>query len=205
VHFEVQDATQLSLPSAPYDSVFDSGLLHSLRRRGGGEVDDDLALLPGLAVPGATVFVLAVSLEAGQGLGRDRGISAGGLSRAAVGRHAGREDRRGRADRWPGASTARLPAPHGPSLRHPARSARMSRAGHGCNGSSTAAAACAGARSSTSRPTGPAANARSGHRPGRTTGADPVAAPSPMAPAMTRYGIANSANTTRGPEGARSA
>jgi SAM-dependent methyltransferase len=69
VHFEVQDATRLSLPSAPYDAVFDSGLLHSLRRRGGGEVDDYLALLPGLAAPGATVFVLAVSLEAGQGWG----------------------------------------------------------------------------------------------------------------------------------------
>jgi SAM-dependent methyltransferase len=69
VHFEVQDATDLSLPSAPFDSVFDSGLLHSLCRRGGGEVDEYLALLPGLAAPGATVFVLAVSLEAGQGWG----------------------------------------------------------------------------------------------------------------------------------------
>jgi SAM-dependent methyltransferase len=71
VHFEVQDARDLSLslPSAPFDSVFDSGLLHSLSRRGGGEVDDYLALLPGLAAPGATVFVLAVSPEAGQGWG----------------------------------------------------------------------------------------------------------------------------------------
>ncbi|MEU5938807.1 class I SAM-dependent methyltransferase [Micromonospora sp. NPDC047548] len=69
VHFEVQDATQLSLPSAPFDSVFDSGLLHSLHRRGGGAVDKYLALLPGLAAPGATVFVLAVSLAAGQGWG----------------------------------------------------------------------------------------------------------------------------------------
>jgi SAM-dependent methyltransferase len=69
VHFEVQDATDLSLPSAPFDSVFDSGLLHSLDRRGGGEVDQYLALLPGLAAPGATVFVLAVSREAGQGWG----------------------------------------------------------------------------------------------------------------------------------------
>jgi hypothetical protein len=57
------------LPSAPFDSVFDSGLLHSLRRRGGGEADEYLALLPGLAAPGATVFVLAVSAEAGQGWG----------------------------------------------------------------------------------------------------------------------------------------
>ncbi|WP_234039663.1 class I SAM-dependent methyltransferase [Micromonospora coerulea] len=69
VHFEVQDATDLSLPSAPFDSVFDSGLLHSLHRRGGGEVDEYLALLPGLAAPGATVFVLAVSLQEGQGWG----------------------------------------------------------------------------------------------------------------------------------------
>ena len=69
VHFEVQDATDLSLPSAPFDSVFDSGLLHSLSRCGGGEVDEYLALLPGLAAPGATVFVLAVSLEAGLGWG----------------------------------------------------------------------------------------------------------------------------------------
>jgi hypothetical protein len=69
VHFEVQDATDLSLPSAPFDSVFDSGLLHSLRRRGGGEAGEYLALLPGIAAPGGTVFVLAVSLEAGHGWG----------------------------------------------------------------------------------------------------------------------------------------
>jgi ubiquinone/menaquinone biosynthesis C-methylase UbiE len=65
VHFEVQDATGLSLPSAPFDSVFDSGLLHSLVRLGGGRVEKYLALLPGLAAPGATVFVLAVSVAAG--------------------------------------------------------------------------------------------------------------------------------------------
>ncbi|MGW5669266.1 class I SAM-dependent methyltransferase [Micromonospora sp. NPDC003776] len=70
VHFEAQDATALSLPSAPFDSVFDSGLLHSLHRRGdGGGVEDYLRLLPGLAAPDATVFVLAVSFEAGQGWG----------------------------------------------------------------------------------------------------------------------------------------
>jgi SAM-dependent methyltransferase len=69
VHFEVQDATDLSVPSAPFDSVFDSGLMHILHRRGGGELDTYLALLPGLAAPGATVFVLAVSWEAGQGWG----------------------------------------------------------------------------------------------------------------------------------------
>ncbi|SCE92029.1 Methyltransferase domain-containing protein [Micromonospora purpureochromogenes] len=69
VHFEVQDATELSLPSAPFDSVFDSGLLHSLHRHGGGAAEAYLALLPGLAAPGATVFVLAVSLAAGHGWG----------------------------------------------------------------------------------------------------------------------------------------
>jgi SAM-dependent methyltransferase len=69
VHFEVRDARNLSLPSAPFDSVFDSGLLHSLHRRDGGEVDDYLALLPGLAAPGATVFVLAVSVKDGHGWG----------------------------------------------------------------------------------------------------------------------------------------
>ncbi|WP_346538455.1 class I SAM-dependent methyltransferase [Micromonospora sp. DPT] len=69
VHFEVQDATALSLPSAPFDAVFDSGLLHSLHRRGGGAVEAYLALLPGLAAPGATVFVLAVSLAVGHGWG----------------------------------------------------------------------------------------------------------------------------------------
>lgn len=69
VRFEVQDATRLSLPSAPFDSVFDSGLLHSLVRRGGDAADAYLAALPGLAAPGATVFVLAVSLADGQGWG----------------------------------------------------------------------------------------------------------------------------------------
>jgi SAM-dependent methyltransferase len=69
VRFEVQDARHLSLPAAPFDSVFDSGLLHILHRHGGGEVDEYLALLPGLAAPGATVFVLAVSLADGHGWG----------------------------------------------------------------------------------------------------------------------------------------
>lgn len=69
VHFEVQDARSLSLKSAPFDSVFDSGLLHILHRRGGGEADEYLALLPGLAAPGASVFVLVVSWDAGQGWG----------------------------------------------------------------------------------------------------------------------------------------
>ncbi len=66
VRFEVQNATALSLSSAAFDSVFDSGLLHTLVRRGGGEADEYVALLPGLAGPGASVFVLAVSLEGDQ-------------------------------------------------------------------------------------------------------------------------------------------
>jgi SAM-dependent methyltransferase len=69
VQFEVQDAGHLSLTSAPFDTVFDSGLLHSLNRRSGGDVEGYLARLPGLAAPGATVFVLAVSLAAGEGWG----------------------------------------------------------------------------------------------------------------------------------------
>ncbi|MCW3819870.1 class I SAM-dependent methyltransferase [Micromonospora sp. DR5-3] len=83
VHFEVQDATHLSLPSAPFDSVFDSGLLHSLNRRGGGEVDEYLALLPGLAAPGATVFVLAVALQAGQGWGVTEELLRAGFAEPA--------------------------------------------------------------------------------------------------------------------------
>lgn len=72
IHFEVQDATTLSLPSAPFDTIFDSGLLHSLDRNGSA-VDDYLALLPGLAAPGANLYVLAVALDptAGWGLTED--------------------------------------------------------------------------------------------------------------------------------------
>ena len=69
VHFEVQDATSLSLPSAPFNAVFDSGLLHSLHRHSAEQMEEYLGLLPGLAAPGATVFVLAVSVEDGQGWG----------------------------------------------------------------------------------------------------------------------------------------
>jgi ubiquinone/menaquinone biosynthesis C-methylase UbiE len=69
VHFEVQDATRLSLPSAPFDSLFDCGLLHILHRHARGEAEAYLALLPGLAAPGAAVFVLAVSAISGQGWG----------------------------------------------------------------------------------------------------------------------------------------
>jgi SAM-dependent methyltransferase len=67
VDFEVQDVTALSLPSAPFDSVFDCGLLHILNRRSRNEVDQYLALLPGLTAPGATVFVVAISEAAGDG------------------------------------------------------------------------------------------------------------------------------------------
>lgn len=69
VRFEVQDATRLSLPAAPYDAVFDSGLMHNLVRHGGDEAETYLAQLPGLAAPGATVHLLAVSPAAGQGWG----------------------------------------------------------------------------------------------------------------------------------------
>jgi SAM-dependent methyltransferase len=67
VRFEVQDATALSLPTAPFGAVFDSGLLHSLDRRDDGSADTYLASLPGLAAPGAPVFVLAISAAAGEG------------------------------------------------------------------------------------------------------------------------------------------
>ena len=63
VRFEVQDATRLRVPPAPFDSVFDSGLLHNLVRHGGAQ--EYLAVLPQLAAPGAKVFVLAVSARAG--------------------------------------------------------------------------------------------------------------------------------------------
>ncbi|MEV0002649.1 class I SAM-dependent methyltransferase [Micromonospora sp. NPDC050980] len=72
VRFEVHDATRLPVPDTPYDSVFDSGLLHSLDRRGAA-VGDYLALLPRLTAPGSTVVVLAVSPEAGGGWGLDAG------------------------------------------------------------------------------------------------------------------------------------
>ena len=67
VTFEVRDAHELSLP--PFDAIVDSGLLHSLERSGGGGVDRYLGLLPGLAKPGAKVFVVAVSVESGQTFG----------------------------------------------------------------------------------------------------------------------------------------
>jgi SAM-dependent methyltransferase len=69
VTFDVQDATRLSLPAASYNSIFDSGLLHSLYRIGPDQVDAYLTRLPGLAAPGCAVFVVAVSVEAGEGWG----------------------------------------------------------------------------------------------------------------------------------------
>lgn len=69
IHFEVQDATRLSLTAAPFDSVFDSGLLHSLPRLADVAVGDYLALLPELVAPGGRLFVLAVSAAGGQGFG----------------------------------------------------------------------------------------------------------------------------------------
>jgi 2-polyprenyl-3-methyl-5-hydroxy-6-metoxy-1,4-benzoquinol methylase len=63
VDFQVQDATGLSFPEAPFDSVFDCGLLHNLYRHGGAA--EYLAALPDLAAPGATVFVEAISAAAG--------------------------------------------------------------------------------------------------------------------------------------------
>lgn len=69
VTFDVQDATRLSLPAASFNSIFDSGLLHSLHRIGPDQVDAYLAQLPGLAAPGCAVFIVAVSVEAGEGWG----------------------------------------------------------------------------------------------------------------------------------------
>jgi SAM-dependent methyltransferase len=69
IAFDVQDATALSLPAAPFDSIFDSGLLHNLHREDPAKAAAFLARLPALAAPGAAVFVLAVSAEAGQGWG----------------------------------------------------------------------------------------------------------------------------------------
>ena len=63
VDFQVQDATRLSLPGAPFDSVIDCGLLHNLYRHGGA--DEYLAALPGLLAPGGTVFVACISAAAG--------------------------------------------------------------------------------------------------------------------------------------------
>ncbi|GAA0473349.1 transferase [Actinoplanes capillaceus] len=65
VDFRVCDVIELAMD--PFDIVFDSGLLHSLHRWGG--VEGYLALLPTLLVPGGSLFVLAIGVEAGQGWG----------------------------------------------------------------------------------------------------------------------------------------
>ncbi|MFI1991997.1 class I SAM-dependent methyltransferase [Actinoplanes sp. NPDC020271] len=64
--FEVQDATALNLPHAPFDTIFDSGLLHNLHRDG-GNVDAYLAQLPALTEAGTMLYVLAISAAAGEG------------------------------------------------------------------------------------------------------------------------------------------
>jgi SAM-dependent methyltransferase len=69
ITFEVQDATRLSLPPASFNSIFDSGLLHSLHRIGPDPVNAYLAQLPELAAPGCALFVVAVSIAAGEGWG----------------------------------------------------------------------------------------------------------------------------------------
>lgn len=61
VHFDVQDATNLSLPQAPFDTLFDCGLLHNLHRQAGSAADDYLAQLPGLVAAGGIAVVLAIS------------------------------------------------------------------------------------------------------------------------------------------------
>jgi SAM-dependent methyltransferase len=70
--FDVQDATKLDLPNAPFDTIIDCGLLHNLHRHGG--LDDYLAQLPALAEPGAFLYVLAISADAGQGWGVTRDL-----------------------------------------------------------------------------------------------------------------------------------
>ncbi|GAA2900253.1 SAM-dependent methyltransferase [Actinoplanes cyaneus] len=64
--FDVQDATKLNLPQAPFDTIFDSGLLHNLHRDG-GDVDAYLAQLPALTEPGTMIYILAISAAAGEG------------------------------------------------------------------------------------------------------------------------------------------
>jgi SAM-dependent methyltransferase len=65
--FEARDATAFSPDEGPFDSIFDSGLLHNLERFGGAT--QYLALLPRLAAPGGALFLLAVAPDAEQGWG----------------------------------------------------------------------------------------------------------------------------------------
>ncbi|MFF5077720.1 class I SAM-dependent methyltransferase [Actinoplanes sp. NPDC000266] len=66
IHFEVQDATTLTLPGT-YNTLIDCGLLHNLHRR--GHPGAYLTRLPTLAAPGATLIVLAISHEQDQDWG----------------------------------------------------------------------------------------------------------------------------------------
>ncbi|MEU8816922.1 class I SAM-dependent methyltransferase [Actinoplanes sp. NPDC048796] len=66
LHFEVQDATALTLPTT-YNTLIDCGLLHNLHRR--GHADAYIARLPELAAPGAALIVLAISREGSQDWG----------------------------------------------------------------------------------------------------------------------------------------
>ncbi|MEV4537701.1 class I SAM-dependent methyltransferase [Asanoa sp. NPDC049518] len=63
--FEVQDATRLS--AAPANTIVDSGLLHNLHREDEAQTAAYLALLPTVAAPGSTLYVLGISAAAGHG------------------------------------------------------------------------------------------------------------------------------------------
>jgi SAM-dependent methyltransferase len=66
ISFHVADATRLEALGETFDAVFDSGLLHSL------DVDEQAEYvngLPHICERGASVYVLAVSLDAGLGWG----------------------------------------------------------------------------------------------------------------------------------------
>ncbi|MEU4690271.1 class I SAM-dependent methyltransferase [Actinoplanes sp. NPDC023714] len=67
VEFEVADATRLRLTKR-FDSIFDSGLLHSLVRTG-ADYPSYIGKLPLISAPGATLFVLAVSRANDDGWG----------------------------------------------------------------------------------------------------------------------------------------
>ena len=67
VHFEVQDATNLSLSQAPFDALVDSGLLHNLHRADDtAAVRRYLAQLPSLVAPGGVAVILAIALDGTQ-------------------------------------------------------------------------------------------------------------------------------------------
>jgi 2-polyprenyl-3-methyl-5-hydroxy-6-metoxy-1,4-benzoquinol methylase len=116
VRFEVADAARLSMPGERFDSIFDSGLLHWLVRYDSG-AGDYLALLPGLAAPGASVFVLAVDASRA-GWGVTERLLRDGFA----------------APRWAGTTIEPAEAfadVDGESLRHPALLLSTTRAGDG--------------------------------------------------------------------------